>query len=114
MTDNRYLLVYVKGSGVIEPNPEFEIDKINEYGDIANWSHHIPYLLPQGRTVWWNPVQKADDEFEEAEEEEDDEEKEQPDEPEPEDGPPILTSAAEDASELMHSALFNLRLLEIH
>ena len=94
------LVCCTTGSGVIEPNPEFDIEKIAEYGDIANWSHHIPYLLPQGRTVWWNPVQKADDEFEEAEEEEDDEEKEQPDEPEPEDGPPILTSAAEDASEL--------------
>ena len=47
--------------------------------------------------MWWNPVQKADDEFEEEEDEED--EKEQPEEPEPEDGPPLLTSAAEDASE---------------
>ena len=82
---------------MIEPNPEFEVDKISEYLDISNWCHHVHYLLPQGRTVWWNPIQKADDEFEEEEEEED--EKEQPEEPEPEDGPPLLTSAAEDASE---------------
>ena len=84
------------GTGVIEPNPEFEVGKISEYADITNWCHHISYLLPQGRTVWWNPIQKADDEFED--EEEDDEEKEQLDEPEPETGPPLLTSAAEDAS----------------
>ncbi len=85
------------GLGVIEPNPEFEVDKISEYMDISNWCHHVHYLLPQGRTVWWNPIQKADDEFEE--EEDDNDEKEQPEEPEPEDGPPLLTSAAEDASE---------------
>lgn len=86
--------------GVIEVNPEFEIDKISEFADITNWCHHTSYLLPQGRTVWWNPVQKADDEFDE-EEDEDDDEKEQPDEPEPEVGPTLLTSAAEDASKLL-------------
>lgn len=84
-----------EGLGAIEPNPEFEVDKITEYLDIANWCHHINFLLPQGRTVWWNPVKKADDEFEEEEDDEDDE-KEQPEEPEPEEGPPLLTSAAED------------------
>ena len=82
---------------MIESNPDFEVDKMFEFSDISNWCHHIPYLLNQGRTVWWNPVQKADDEFEE-EEVEDNDEKEQPDDPEPENGPPILTSAAEDAS----------------
>ncbi len=56
---------------------------------------------PQGRTVWWNPVQKAEDEFEEEEEEED-EDREQPEEPEPETGPQLLTSIAEDASKSLH------------
>ena len=106
------------GPGVIELNSEFEVTKISEYLDISNWAHHIPYILPQvsssvttvhqegyrtcsspptqGRTTWWNPVQKAEDEFEDEEEEED---REQPEEPEPETGPPILTSAAEDNSE---------------
>ena len=84
------------GQGAIEPNAEFEVTKISEYADITNWCHHEPYLLPQGRIVWWNPVEKAEDEFEDEEEEE--EEKEQPEEPEPETGPPLLTSAAEDAS----------------
>ena len=87
-------MLIATGQGVIEPNAEFEITKISELSDISNWCHHVPYILPQGRTVWWNPIQKADDEFEEEEEE--DEEREQPDEPEPETGPPLLTSAAED------------------
>ena len=49
----------------------------------------------QGRCTWFNPVQKAEDEFED---EEDEEEKEQPEEPEPEVGPQLLTSIAEDES----------------
>ena len=39
-------------------------------------------------------MQKATDEFED---EDDEEEKEQPDEPQPENGPKLLTSVAEDA-----------------
>lgn len=89
-----HIVPHVAGQGVIEPNAEFEITKISEFADISNWCHHISHILPQGRTVWWNPVQKAEDEFEEEEEEE--EEREQPDEPEPEIGPPLLTSASED------------------
>lgn len=93
-----YFHIYIlSGPGAIEPNPEFEVDKISEYLDIAKWRHHTHYLLPQGRTVWWNPIQKADDEFEEEEYDEDDE-KEQPEEPEPEEGPSLLTAASEDAS----------------
>ena len=41
-------------------------------------------------------MQKASDEFDDEEDEE--EEKEQPDEPQPENGPKLLTSVAEDAS----------------
>ena len=52
--------------------------------------------------MWFNPVQKADDEFDD---EEDEEEKEEPDEPEPENGPKLLTSVAEDASELTYITL---------
>ena len=53
---------------------------------------------PQGRVTWWNPVQKADNEFEddEADEEED---REQLDEPKPETGPNMLTSISEDTSQ---------------
>ncbi|GCC16864.1 hypothetical protein chiPu_0020418, partial [Chiloscyllium punctatum] len=47
-----------------------------------------------GRCVWFNPVQKKEEDFEEEEEEE---EREAPDEPEPEVGPPLLTPLSEDA-----------------
>ena len=47
----------------------------------------------QGRCQWFNPIPKADDEFDEDEEDED---KEQPEELEPETGPQILTAVAED------------------
>ena len=48
--------------------------------------------------MWWNPVQKADDELVDDEEEEEDEEKEQPEEPEPETGASILSAISADES----------------
>jgi len=48
----------------------------------------------QGRTRWWNPVQKGDDEVDDNE---DDEEKDEPEEAIPEVGPPLLTPLSEDA-----------------
>lgn len=53
----------------------------------------------QGRCTWFNPVQKAKDEFEDEEEE--DEEKEQIEEPEPETGPPLLTTIDQDNRKLL-------------
>ncbi|XP_076165791.1 radial spoke head protein 4a [Ptiloglossa arizonensis] len=64
---------------------------------MANWCHHVPYILKQGRTVWWNPV-KEDEEEEVGEEEEalgDEEEKKNNDQREV--GPPLLTPLSEDA-----------------
>lgn len=63
-----------------------------------SYHFHTTLHLPpyQGRTTWYNPVQKAEDEFEDGEE--GDDEKEQPEELEPETGPQLLTSVAEDAS----------------
>lgn len=77
-------------------NLDFEPLPMRELCDpsLSNWVHHVQHILPQGRCVWWNPVQKADDEFEDEEEEE---EREEPDEPEPEQGPPLLTPLSEDA-----------------
>jgi len=49
--------------------------------------------LLQGRTSWWNPILKN----EEEEDIDEDEEKEEPEEPEPEVGPPLLTPLSEDA-----------------
>lgn len=88
-----------EGPGPIEVNNDFEINKISEYTDglMNNWTHHVEYILPQGRCQWFNPVQKAEDEFDEGEEDDDDDEKEQPYEPEPESGPQLLTSAGVDS-----------------
>lgn len=61
--------------------------------------------------MWFNPIQKADDEFDD---EEDEEEKEEPDEPEPENGPKLLTSVAEDASELNISSIINFLCISFH
>ncbi|XP_072405444.1 radial spoke head protein 4 homolog A [Chiloscyllium punctatum] len=78
-----------------EENPEFEGIATAELLDtMANWVHHTQHILPQGRCVWFNPVQKKEEDFEEEEEEE---EREAPDEPEPEVGPPLLTPLSEDA-----------------
>lgn len=77
-------------------NTEFEGIPVRDLCDptLGNWVHHVLHLLPQGRTTWWNPSQKGEDE---AEDEEEDEEREEPDEPEPETGPPLLTPLSEDA-----------------
>ncbi|GCB80411.1 radial spoke head protein 4 homolog A [Scyliorhinus torazame] len=78
-----------------EENVEFEGIATSELLDsMANWVHHTQHILPQGRCVWFNPVQNKEEDFEEEEEEE---EKEAPDEPEPEVGPPLLTPLSEDA-----------------
>lgn len=53
----------------------------------------MQHILPQGRTRWWNPKQRGE---EEEMEEDEEEEKEEPDEPEPEQGPPLLTPLSED------------------
>ena len=76
-------------------NIDFEGVPARELVDpsLANWVHHVQYILPQGRCTWWNPFEKADDA--EAEDDEDDE-GDQADEPEPETGPPLLTPLSED------------------
>ena len=102
----------VPAAGVIEHDPDFMIGKISDLADISSWSHHTPFLLPQGRTIWWNPMQKLQDEFDEDEDDED--EKEQLEELEPQNGPPLLTSAAEDASKLWRKRKVPLSLPNIH
>lgn len=75
-------------------NDEFEPISTREMVDPAYWAHHVQHILPQGRTKWWNPKQKSEEEEMDEEEEED---KEEPDEPEPEVGPQLLTPLSEDA-----------------
>jgi len=74
-------------------NPEFEGIPVRDLADpsLANWVHHVLHILPQGRTNWYNTNQKN----EEAEEEEE-EEQDVADDVEPEIGPSLLTSIAED------------------
>ncbi|PAA87543.1 hypothetical protein BOX15_Mlig010329g1 [Macrostomum lignano] len=77
-------------------NPEFEPMPVRELIDpsLSSWVHHVQHVLPQGRTRWWNPAQKRDDD---SVDDEDEEEKEEMDEPQPEEGPPLLTPLSEDA-----------------
>ncbi|CAF0744569.1 unnamed protein product [Brachionus calyciflorus] len=75
-------------------NEEFEGLASRELVDPSNWVHHVLHILPQGRTKWWNPKQKSEEE--EAEGGEDEEEKDEPDMPEPEVGPQLLTPLTED------------------
>ncbi|GFO20566.1 radial spoke head protein 4-like protein a [Plakobranchus ocellatus] len=68
------------------------------------WVHHSNYILPQGRTVWFNPVLARRRENEgaedadggEDEDDEDEEERKEPDEPEPEIPQPLLIPLSED------------------
>ncbi len=78
-------------------NDEFEGMPVRELADpgLANWVHHAQHILPQGRTKWYNPKQKSEEEEMGGEDEE--EERPEPDEPEPEFGPQLLTPLSEDA-----------------
>jgi len=63
----------------------------------ANWVHHVPYLLPQGRMTWENPFEAK--ESDEPKDEEDEEEKEEENDAinvEPETGPAMLTAVNSD------------------
>lgn len=60
---------------------------------MSNWTHHIPYILPQGRTVWENPLVKPERDEEEEHEEEEEEDENQI---EPESGPTLLTPIQND------------------
>ncbi|KND01845.1 uncharacterized protein SPPG_03635 [Spizellomyces punctatus DAOM BR117] len=82
-------------------NPEFESLSPEQLIDPANWVHHVPYILPQGRVTWENPLgQKGE---EEANEDEDEEEgsdagegEEERENVEPETGPGILSPLSSD------------------
>ena len=64
---------------------------------MQNWVHHVQHILPQGRCSWFDPFQKPEDDFED--EDLDEEEEENVDVAEPETGPQLLTSVAEDERE---------------
>lgn len=65
-------------------------------GSMSFWVHHTAYILPQGRTSWWNPDLLPHQGDDIGEGEEDAGEKRIG--PEPETGPPLLTPCSEDAA----------------
>ncbi|XP_057651885.1 radial spoke head protein 6 homolog A [Diorhabda carinulata] len=86
-------------------NPKYEPPPLKDLLDmsLSFWVHHAQYILPQGRTTWWNPnpmPEVADEELGEelGEEEEEVEDKVKMQRVEPETGPPLLIPIAEDAS----------------
>ncbi|XP_046402776.1 radial spoke head protein 6 homolog A [Ischnura elegans] len=78
-------------------NEEFEPVSLTDLTDpsMAFWVHQSQHILQQGRALWWNPKEGAEDEDEDEESEEEEEEEE---EEEPEVGPPLLTSLSEDTT----------------
>ncbi|CAH1112392.1 unnamed protein product [Psylliodes chrysocephalus] len=92
-------------------NSKYEPPPLKDLLDpsMSFWVHHTPFILPQGRTTWWNPYplpeglgEGADEESKlgEAEEEEVDDYdlKKGRLSIEPETGPPLLTPLSEDAA----------------
>ncbi|NXJ09276.1 RSH4A protein, partial [Odontophorus gujanensis] len=81
------------GRDECEENPEFEpLSAFEMVESLSTWVHHVPSILNQGRCVWFNPLQKTEEEEGEEEEEKD----EVPDELQQEVGPPLLTPLSED------------------
>nr|CAI5852213.1 unnamed protein product [Callosobruchus analis] len=86
-------------------NPKYEPPQLKDLldGSMSFWVHHGQYILPQGRTSWWNPnpmPEVGDEEMGEelGEEEEDQGDKQKIERVEPETGPPLLTPLSEDAT----------------
>ncbi|UJR09249.1 hypothetical protein I4U23_013495 [Adineta vaga] len=81
-----------------QENEDFKGAPLAELVDeeLNGWVHHVQYVLPQGRTKWWNPSENAEKE-EEDEDEDEEEMKAETEEIEPEQGPPLLTPIGADA-----------------
>lgn len=87
-------------------NPEYKGAANVALLDLNNWVHHVPYILPQGRTSWENPwARKQDGEGDENQqnEAEDEENENESNEGEngsetvqKEDGPALLSTVASD------------------
>ncbi|KAJ3298750.1 Radial spoke head protein 4 A [Borealophlyctis nickersoniae] len=85
-------------NGNIIINPDYEGTPNEQLLNPGSWVHHVPYILPQGRTTWENPNARPSGEGEEGGEEEEgsDAGSEAGEEgggesAEPETGPPILS-----------------------
>ncbi|XP_029661316.1 radial spoke head protein 6 homolog A [Formica exsecta] len=85
--------------GELSENMHYEPLSIKDLVDptMSNWCHHSPYILEQGRIIWWNP-EKEEDIVDEELEEEEEAEKDEVKTIEKEIGPPLLTPLSEDAT----------------
>jgi len=80
-------------------NTEFEALSNDQLLDISNWVHHVPYILPQGRTSWENPFgseEEEENEDEGSDEEGGSDEENEGEKVEPETGPQLLTPISQD------------------
>nr|XP_034177169.1 radial spoke head protein 6 homolog A [Osmia lignaria]XP_034177170.1 radial spoke head protein 6 homolog A [Osmia lignaria] len=90
----------VAETGALSENVHYDPRPIKDLIDpsMSNWCHHAPYILKQGRIVWWDPRRDDDQgEEEELDEEEEREEEEGLGGVKKEVGPPLLTPLSEDA-----------------
>ncbi|XP_066585645.1 radial spoke head protein 6 homolog A [Prorops nasuta] len=79
-------------------NANYDPLPVRELLDFSNWCHHAPYLLKQGRVIWWDPHLDEDAEIdEELSEEEEEEEEEGAGEKIKETGPSLLSPLSEDS-----------------
>ncbi|KAJ3189489.1 Radial spoke head protein 4 A [Gaertneriomyces sp. JEL0708] len=82
-------------------NPDYEGLSNDQLLDPANWVHHVPYLLPQGRVTWENPLANQNDADEDEDGSDDGSEgsdagAEEQEQAEPETGPEILSPITDD------------------
>ncbi|KAJ2944668.1 hypothetical protein O0L34_g4023 [Tuta absoluta] len=82
------------GDIAFNSNPFYQGHTLRDLLDptLSYWVHHGRHILKQGRTIWWNPNAGLDEGFEEE-----DDEPGLPPPMEPEVGPPMFTSLAEDS-----------------
>ncbi|XP_018579649.2 radial spoke head protein 6 homolog A [Anoplophora glabripennis] len=82
-------------------NPKYDPPPLRDLLDtsMSFWVHSEAYILPQGRTTWWNPnpMPELGEEPGEGFGEEEEEAKPKGERMEPETGPPLLTPLSEDA-----------------
>lgn len=55
-----YIAAYAEGE--LAENMHYEPLPIKDLVDptMSNWCHHSPYILKQGRIIWWNPEKEED------------------------------------------------------
>ena len=101
ISPNGYYKFDDEADGAVVLNTDFEWPSVEALLHLDSWVHHIPYILPQGRTTY-TKARKLDakDQAAESEAAKDDEEKKEEEEgdedPNVETGPPLLAPVSED------------------